>query len=126
MLKISDFFLNKKKDNILSIGYLEIEHSQIVNLIGNNNSGKSLFFKTIHGEYFNFSGDIIIKEKPAMFYRKRKQTALVEVTSNLLPNHIARLVHAGLAGEYSEAKATNDSLFDINSILFIERVTPYP
>ncbi len=86
MLKISDFFLNKKKENILSIGYLEIEHSQIVNLIGNNNSGKSLFFKTIHGDYFNFSGDIIIKEKPAVFYRKRKQTALVEVASNLLPN----------------------------------------
>jgi 4-hydroxy-tetrahydrodipicolinate synthase len=45
---------------------------------------------------------------------------VISVTSNLLPNHMAKLVHAGLAGEYSEAKATNDSLFDINSILFIE------
>ena len=84
MLKISDFFLNKKKDNLLSVGYLEIQPGQLVNLVGDNRSGKSLLFKTIHGDYYNYSGDIIIKEKPAVLYRKRKQTALVECHSHLL------------------------------------------
>lgn len=84
MLKISDFFLNTKKDCLLSIGYFALETSEVVNLVGNNSSGKSLLIKSIHGDYYNFSGDIIIKEKPAIFYKKRKQTVLVEKRSHLL------------------------------------------
>ncbi|MFO7896931.1 MAG: ATP-binding cassette domain-containing protein [Candidatus Cloacimonadales bacterium] len=84
MLKISDFFLNIKTDNLLSIGSLEIEKGKMVNLIGNNRSGKSLLFKTIHGEYYNYTGEILLQEKPAIFYKRRKQTVLVEATSHLL------------------------------------------
>lgn len=84
MLKISELVLNVKKENLLSIGELTIGSGELVNLIGPNQSGKSLLFKAIHGEYFSFSGEINIKEKPAIFYKKRKQTVLVENQSHLL------------------------------------------
>ncbi|MCK4956820.1 MAG: ATP-binding cassette domain-containing protein, partial [Candidatus Cloacimonetes bacterium] len=74
MLKISEFFLNVKKENLLSIQELSIGFGELANLVGKNQSGKSLLFKAIHGEYFSFTGEIIIKEKPAIFYKRRKQT----------------------------------------------------
>ena len=84
MLRISDLVLNIKKENLLSIGELTIGSGELVNLVGSNKSGKSLLFKAIHGEYFSFSGEINIKEKPTIFYKKRKQTVLVESQSHLL------------------------------------------
>lgn len=44
----------------------------------------------------------------------------ISVTANLLPDKIAMLVHAGLAGQFDTAKMVNDELFDINKVLFIE------
>ena len=84
MLKISEFFLNVKKENLLSIQELSIGFGELANLVGKNQSGKSLLFKAIHGEYFSFTGEIIIKEKPAIFYKRRKQTVLVESQPHLL------------------------------------------
>jgi len=84
MLKISDYFLNIKKTNLLTCAAMAIEKGELVNLVGKNRSGKSLMFKTIHGDYYNYTGDILIQEKPAIFYRNRKQTVLVEATSHLL------------------------------------------
>ena len=45
---------------------------------------------------------------------------VISVTSNLLPNMTADLVHFALKGEFAKAKAINDELFKINKILFCE------
>ncbi len=45
---------------------------------------------------------------------------VISVTANLLPDKIAMLVHAGLAGQFDTAKAINDELFEINKALFCE------
>ncbi len=45
---------------------------------------------------------------------------VISVTANLLPDKIAMLVHAGLAGQFDTAKMINDELFAINKALFVE------
>ncbi|WP_281950788.1 4-hydroxy-tetrahydrodipicolinate synthase [Nitrosophilus kaiyonis] len=44
----------------------------------------------------------------------------ISVTANLLPDKIATLIHAGIAGQFDTSKMVNDELFEINKILFIE------
>jgi 4-hydroxy-tetrahydrodipicolinate synthase len=44
----------------------------------------------------------------------------ISVTSNLLPNMIADLIHSAQAGDFASAKAISDALYDINKVLFIE------
>ena len=45
---------------------------------------------------------------------------ITSVTSNLLPDMKSELVRLALAGDFTGAKAINDSLFAINKVLFIE------
>ena len=42
------------------------------------------------------------------------------VTANLLPDLKSNLAHEALAGNFEEAKRINNSLYDINSVLFCE------
>ena len=42
------------------------------------------------------------------------------VTANLLPDLKSKLAHEALTGNFAEAKKINDSLYDINSVLFCE------
>ena len=44
----------------------------------------------------------------------------ISVTSNLLPNKIADMIHKALKGEYLEARKINEDLYELNKILFIE------
>ena len=45
---------------------------------------------------------------------------VTSVTSNLLPDMKAQLVHSALDGDFKKAKELNDKLFDINKVLFCE------
>lgn len=45
---------------------------------------------------------------------------VISVTSNILPNKIAKLTHAAMDGDYHEAKRINDALYTMNKILFCE------
>jgi len=45
---------------------------------------------------------------------------VTSVTANLLPDLKSELVHKALEGDFKSAKALNDKLYDINSILFCE------
>lgn len=45
---------------------------------------------------------------------------ITSVTSNLLPDMKADLVHSALKGDFQTAKTINDTLFDINKVLFCE------
>lgn len=47
-------------------------------------------------------------------------TGVISVTSNLLPSSIASLTHVGMSGDFAASKAINDSLYDINTVLFCE------
>ncbi|GAB6073587.1 4-hydroxy-tetrahydrodipicolinate synthase [Nautilia lithotrophica] len=44
----------------------------------------------------------------------------ISVTSNLLPNRIADLIHSALKGDFDTSRAINEELYDLNKILFIE------
>lgn len=45
---------------------------------------------------------------------------VISVTSNLLPDLISSLTHVGMEGEFHASKAINDSLYEINTVLFCE------
>jgi len=57
-----------------------------VNIFGNNDTGRSLLLRSIHGDYFDYGGQIMIKDKSALFYKKKKKTILINNTSHLLVN----------------------------------------
>ncbi|GAX88272.1 4-hydroxy-tetrahydrodipicolinate synthase [Lebetimonas natsushimae] len=44
----------------------------------------------------------------------------ISVTSNLLPNKIADLIHAALKGDFETSREINEELYELNKILFIE------
>jgi 4-hydroxy-tetrahydrodipicolinate synthase len=45
---------------------------------------------------------------------------ITSVTSNLLPNLKSELVRLALAGDFAGARAINDALYPINSVMFVE------
>lgn len=47
-------------------------------------------------------------------------SGVISVTSNILPDQISQLTHLALSGDYHGAKAINDSLYEINKVLFCE------
>jgi len=44
----------------------------------------------------------------------------ISVTSNLLPNRIADLIHTALKGDFDTSRAINEELYDLNKVLFVE------
>lgn len=86
MLKIEGFSLSRENEKFMLINEMLIGSGTRVNIFGNNDSGKSLFLRSIHGEYQDFGGQILIKDKPALFYKKKKKTILIDNTSHLLIN----------------------------------------
>jgi len=67
-------------------------------------------------ELYVFSGDDAIDY--AMLSCGAK--GVTSVTSNILPDLKAKLVHSALKGEFKVAKELNEKLFDINKVLFCE------
>ncbi|MDX1808179.1 MAG: 4-hydroxy-tetrahydrodipicolinate synthase [Sulfurospirillaceae bacterium] len=47
-------------------------------------------------------------------------SGVISVTSNILPDQISQLTNLALEGDYHGAKAINDSLYEINKVLFCE------
>ena len=67
-------------------------------------------------ELYLFSGDDAI-DYPILASGGKGVTS---VTSNLLPDMKSKLVKAALSGDYQTAKAINEELIDINTVLFCE------
>jgi 4-hydroxy-tetrahydrodipicolinate synthase len=67
-------------------------------------------------DLYVFSGDDAI-DYPLLASGAKGVTS---VTSNLLPDIKAKMVHSALKGDFKEAKAINEELFDINKVLFCE------
>ncbi|HHE38501.1 MAG TPA: ATP-binding cassette domain-containing protein [Candidatus Cloacimonetes bacterium] len=85
MLNIENFALLIEYEKLFTLDNFILSDKQKALIIGNNDTGKSLFLKAIHGEHTEFEGNIFIKEKPAIFYRKRKKTILIENSVKFLP-----------------------------------------
>jgi len=86
MLKIEGFSLSRENKKFMLINELLIGSGMRVNIFGNNDTGKSLFLRSLHGDYHDFGGQILIKDKPLLFYKKKKRTILLDNTSHLLIN----------------------------------------
>ncbi|MCK4312642.1 MAG: ATP-binding cassette domain-containing protein [Candidatus Cloacimonetes bacterium] len=86
MLKIENFALCFEHERFMLINELHIGSGTKVNIFGDNKTGKSLLLKSIHGDFTKFEGNILIKEKPPTFYKKRKNTILIENVPHLLLN----------------------------------------
>ncbi len=86
MLKIEGFSLSRENEKFMLINELLIGSGMKVNIFGNNDTGKSLFLRSLHGDYHDFGGQILIKDKPLLFYKKKKRTILLDNTSHLLIN----------------------------------------
>ena len=67
-------------------------------------------------ELYVFSGDDAI-DYPLLASGAKGVTS---VTSNLLPDIKAKMVHSALSGDFKVAKEINEELFDINKVLFCE------
>ncbi len=85
MLKIENLALLIEYKKLFTVDSFMLADKQKALILGNNDSGKSLFLKAIHGEHTEFEGNIFIKEKPAIFYKKRKKTILIENSVKFLP-----------------------------------------
>ncbi|MEA2095517.1 MAG: ATP-binding cassette domain-containing protein [Candidatus Cloacimonadota bacterium] len=86
MLKIEGFSLSRENEKFMLINEMLIGSGMRVNIFGNNDTGRSLLLRSIHGDYYNFGGQILIKDKPLLFYKKKKKTILIDNTSHLLMN----------------------------------------
>lgn len=91
-------------DNIFAIKEASGSIERVVDLLANEPN------------LFVFSGDDAINY-PILANGGK---GVISVTSNLLPNMTADLVHFALNGEFLKAKALNDELYKINKILFCE------
>jgi len=86
MLKIEGFSLSRDNEKFMLVNQMIVGSSMKVNIIGNNDTGRSLLLKSIHGDHFNYGGQITIKDKPALFYKKKKKSILIDNNSHLLTN----------------------------------------
>ncbi len=86
MLKIEGFSLSRENKKFMLIHELFIGNSLRINIFGNNDTGRSLLLRSIHGDFHNFGGKILFKDKPLSFYKKKKKTILIDNTSHLLTN----------------------------------------
>lgn len=45
---------------------------------------------------------------------------IISVTANLLPDYLSKLTHYAMDGDFAKAKSINDTLYEINKVLFCE------
>lgn len=84
MLKIENLELIHNRDTFLRINKLELNAGDKALICGDNLSGKSYLTQTLHGLNKSYSGDIMIKGKIIILYKRRKKTLLVEHTPSVL------------------------------------------
>ena len=86
MLRIDNLEIIYKDDLLLSADYFNLNSGEKAVILGNNDSGKSLLLRAIHGTFADFKGSIFIKERSSVFYKKRKQTIYIDSTNRILEN----------------------------------------
>jgi len=84
MLKLENFTINLESRHLFTINELVIGSGEIINIAGNNSTGKTLLLKSIHGEFSKYQGSITIRENNPIFSRKKRDTLMLEITPHLL------------------------------------------
>ena len=82
MLKIENLSVKLKEDVLFRCDSVEIESGKNVLVIGENNTGKTIFLQSIHGEFRNYDGTILWKEKA--FSKKKRTSILIDSTFHLI------------------------------------------
>ena len=85
MLNITGYSLFSNKKEIITIDELKTTEGNKINLISGNDLGKTLFLKSLHGEYRKFKGEVKIREKSAKYLLKRKKTILLSGAPHIIP-----------------------------------------
>lgn len=84
MLNIEHFALTLGKSRAMVIDRIQIANGQKVLFWGNNNIGKSLFLRSIHGLNSNYAGTIQFRELSSNF-KKKENSLLLEITPHVIP-----------------------------------------
>ncbi|MBN1949449.1 MAG: ATP-binding cassette domain-containing protein [Candidatus Cloacimonetes bacterium] len=103
MIQIENLILNRQKDIILTIENLKLDKGRKILLVGDNDSGKSILIKTLHGSYHHFKGNILFNDRARLFPRKKEHSLLVDNTCQVLNDEN---VWKNLTLPWSEISAT--------------------
>ena len=85
MLRIENFAVTLQERRFMIVDRMQVENGKKILIFGDNETGKTLFMRSIQGEFKHFTGSIQIKEKPLSYFKKRKNTILIENIPHLLP-----------------------------------------
>lgn len=84
MIQIENLILNRQKDIVLTIENLKWDKGKKILLVGDNDSGKSILIKTLHGSYHHFKGNILFNDRTRLFSRKKEHSLLLDNTCQVL------------------------------------------
>ncbi len=85
MLEIKDFELFSLKNKILSINDLILKEGDFIYITGKNRTGKSLFLKSLIGEYKDFKGIITYKNQLLIPKDFRSKIRIISLENRLIP-----------------------------------------
>ncbi len=83
MLKINNFILKTDDRELFTTKEITLKSGTKTLLVGNNDSGKTLFLKSLQKKYFNHNGNFEIKNE-GIFKKKRRETLLIDNQVNLI------------------------------------------
>ncbi len=84
MVKIENFILKTGEYELFTTEIITLEKGEKILLVGKNSTGKSLFLKSLHKQYFNHNGNFEIKND-GFLKKRRKESLLIDNQVNLIP-----------------------------------------
>ncbi len=90
MLKVNDLKINDGERAILTVPYLHLPARTSALIVGANVEGRSLLLRTIHGEYRQLEGNILIKDESIHSRKIKRKTILVQPEVHLLAKKTIR------------------------------------
>ena len=85
MLKIEELIITKENKTFIHIEKLEVNAGEKALIIGSNNSGKTYLMNSIHGVNKKYTGNIMVKGKKIVLYKRKKKTLLIKNIPTYLP-----------------------------------------
>jgi len=82
MLRITDFKLYSSLNTVLTIEEIYIDEGTFIHIQGKNSTGKSLFLKSLCGQYKNYSGSLLYRRKKLSENKMNNNVVLI---SNYFP-----------------------------------------
>ncbi len=86
MVKIENLTINVGEKHLYTIKELTFGSGELINIAGNNSTGKTIFIEALQGEFSDYLGEITIKESSPIFSRKKRETLALEIIPHLLEN----------------------------------------